>query len=103
MNLLFILLLLKIVKEYRQGTSFLPKVSNNGTACPHCLLHLTVSIELGQPTPSTELFSTIDHDDRDFAFGTEGTNELLVLLVFAILGKTAKTGRTTIEGLGTLV
>lgn len=39
----------------------------------------------------------------DLAFGTERTNELLVLLILAILGKTTKTGGATVERLGGLV
>lgn len=39
----------------------------------------------------------------DFTLGTKCADELLVFLVFAVLGKTAKTSGTAIESLGTLV
>ena len=104
MHFLFLaLLLLKVIKENRQGASFLAEVSNDGATRPNRLLYLTFGIKLSQSTPGTEFLSSFNHDDGDFSLGTEGTNELLVLLVFAVLGKAAKTSGTTVKSLGTLV
>jgi len=39
----------------------------------------------------------------DLTFGTETLDELLVFLVFTVLGKATQTGSASVQGLGALV
>ena len=96
-------LLLKVVKENGKSPGFLTKIGNDGTAGPDCLLDLTIGIQLGQTTPGTQVLTAIDHDYGDLTLSTKSTDELLVLLILTVLGKAAKTGGTTVEGLGAFV
>ena len=96
-------MLLEVVKKNRQGPCLLTKVSDDSTTGPDSLLHLTIGIKLGQSTPCSQILAAVNHDDRDFTLGAESADELLVLLVLAVLGKTAKTGGAAVEGLGTFM
>lgn len=100
---LAISLLLKVVKKNSQGPSLLAKISNDRTTGPHSLLHLTLGIQLGQSTPSTQILTAVHHNHGDFTLGAESTNELFVLLVFAVLGEAAETGGAAVECLGAFV
>lgn len=96
-------LLLEVVEKYRQRASLLTEVGDDRAARPDGLLNLSVGVELGQSAPRSQVLAAVDHDNGYFALGAEGANELLVLLVLAVLGEAAESGRAAVEGLGALV
>jgi hypothetical protein len=96
-------LLLEVVKKDSEGTSLLSEFGNDGTARTNGLLDGTILIELGKTAPRTQVLSSVDHDHRDISLSTQGTDQLLVFLILAILGKAAKTSRAAVKSLGALV
>jgi hypothetical protein len=96
-------LLLKKVQEDRKSTGLFSKISDNSARSTDSLLDTAIILKLGKSAPGAEFLSGFDHDDVNFTFGAKGLDKLLVLLVLAILGKAAETGRTTVESLGALV
>jgi len=96
-------LLLKVVKKNGEGAGLLSEIGDDGTRGAHSLLHRAFSIELGKSTPRTEILPAVHHDDGHLSLSAQSTNELLVLLVLAVLGEAAEAGRATVEGLGALV
>ena len=100
---LAICLLLKVIKKDRQRPGLLSEVGDHSATRPDSLLDLAIRIELGQSTPGTQVLAAINHDDRDLALGAECADELLVLLVLAVLGEAAKAGGAAVEGLGAFV
>lgn len=73
-------LLLEVVEKHRQRARLLPKFGDDGAARPDGLL-----------------------DHGHLALGAQSADELLVLLVLAVLREAAETGGAAIEGLGALV
>jgi len=96
-------LLLKVIKKNGQSACLFTEVGNDSTTGPDSFLHLTISIKLGQSAPCTQILAAINHDDGDFTLSAESADELLVLLVFAVLSETAETGRAAVESLGAFV
>ena len=96
-------LLLEVVEKHRQRARLLPEFGDDGAACPDGLLDLALGIELGQPAPRTQILAAVDHDHGHLALCAQGADELLVLLVLAVLREAAETGGAAIEGLGALV
>jgi hypothetical protein len=94
---------LKEIQKNRKGTGLFPKVSNDSARSSYCLLYRTIVVKLGKTAPGTKVLSSFDHDNMDFTLGTKTLDELLVLVVLAILGQAAQTGCSAIQGLGTFV
>ena len=96
-------LLLEVIEKNRQRASLLPEFGDDRAARPHGLLDLALGVELGQPAPRTQILAGVDHDHGHLALGAQSADELLVLLVLAVLREAAETGGAAIEGLGALV
>ena len=96
-------LLLEVVKQDSQCPGLFTEVGDNSAAGPDSLLDLTLGVQLGQSAPGTQVLSTVNHDHGDLTLSAQSTDELLVLLILAVLSKAAKTGGTAIKGLGALV
>ena len=96
-------MLLEVIKKDGEGMGFFSEISDDSARSSDSLLDGAIIINLGKTTPSTEVLTGLDHDNMDFTLSTKGADEFLVFLVFAILRKTAKTGRTAVESLSALV
>jgi hypothetical protein len=94
---------LEEIQKDGKSTGLFTEISNDGARSTDSLLDTTIIIELGKPTPGTKVLSGLDHDNMDFTFGTETLDELLVLVILAILGEATETGRAAIQSLGALV
>lgn len=102
-SLLVLSLILKVILEDSQSTAFLTELSYNTARSSYSLLDGTIIIELGESTHGSKVLSIIHHNDRNFSFGTKGTDELFVLFVLTVLGEAAETGRAAVKCLGALV
>jgi len=102
-SLLFISLVFKIILEYSKCTSLLTKLGDYCARSTDSLLDGALLIKLGKTAHSTEILSSINHDDGNLTLCAESTDELLVLIILAILCKTAETSRTAVKGLCTLM
>ena len=96
-------LLLEVIQENREGAGFFTKVGDDGAGRSDGLLDAAVVVELGESAPGTEVLSGFDHDDVNLTLGAESLDELLVLVVVAVLGEAAETGGASVQGLGALV
>ncbi len=102
-NSLLFLLVLKVVLEYSKSTGFLSELSDYCTGSTNCLLDGTIVIKLCKSTHSSEVLSSINHDDWYLSLSTKSTDELLVFIVLTVLSKAAKTSGTAVKSLSTLV
>jgi hypothetical protein len=96
-------LFLKEVQQYRQGSSFLPKISHDGTRCTDSFLDGSIGVEFRQTAPRTKLLTGFDHDHMNRSLSAQGFDEFLVLFVLAVFGETAQAGATTVERFRALV
>jgi len=96
-------LLLKVIKKDGEGMGFFSEISDDSARSTDSLLDGTIIINLGKTTPGTEVLTGLDHNNMHFTLSTKSADEFLVLLVFAVLRKTAKTGRTAVESLSAFV
>ncbi len=101
--LLLLLLILKIIKKDRQGTSLFTKVGDHSTRSSDSLLDLSISIQFRETAPGSQVLTAIDHDDRHLTLGAKSADKFLIFFILAVFGKTAETGRTTVERLGTFM
>lgn len=94
-----LLLGLHVVEHHVEGRALLAEVSDDGNGAAHGLADVALSIELGQAAPFTDLSAGIGHDQVDTALGAQSLDELLVLLVVAVLGEDAQASTSTVQGL----
>ena len=102
-SLLFISLVFKVILEYSESASLFTELGDYCTGSTDSLLDGTLFIELCKTAHGSKILSSIDHDDGNLSLCTESTDEFLVLVVLAILSKTAETGRTAVKSLGALM
>lgn len=91
------------IQKDGKSTGLFTEIGNDGARSADSLLDTTIIIELGKSAPGTKVLSGLYHDNMDFTFGTESLDELFVLVILAILGEAAETGRAAIQSLGALV
>jgi hypothetical protein len=103
LNLSGVSLLLEKVQKNRKSTGLFSKVGDNSTRSSNGLLHTTIVVKLGKTAPSTKVLTSFDHDNMNFTFGAKSLDELLVLIVLAILGQAAQSRRSAIQCFGTFV
>ena len=97
LNLL--LLGLDVVEDHVEGRALLAEVSDHGDGAADGLADVALSIELGEAAPLTDLSAGIGHDQVNTGLGAKGLDQLLVLLVVAVLGKDAQASRSAVQGL----
>lgn len=98
-----LLLGLDVVEDHVEGRALLSEVSDDGDGAADGLADVALGIELGEANPLTDLSAGIGKDQVDTGLGAKGLDQLLVLLVVAILGKDAKASISAVKGLHGLV
>jgi hypothetical protein len=94
-----LLLGLHVVKDHVQGGGLLTEVSDDGDGALHSLAHVALGIELGQAAPLADLSAGVGHDQVHARLGAQSLNQLLVLLVVAVLSQDAQTSSAGIQSL----
>jgi len=99
----FLLLGLDVVENDVKGGAELAIISDDSHRAADSLADGAILSQLGKANPLTELLALIALDKVHVALGTQGLNELGVLVVVAVLGEDAEAGGATVQGLGALV
>lgn len=100
LNLSGVSLLLKEIQKNGESTRLFSEVGDNGARSSDCLLDRAIVVKLGKAAPGAKILSCFDHHNMDLTLGAKTLDELLVLIVLAVLGQAAQTGCSAIQGLG---
>ena len=96
-------LLLEEVQKNVERPALFAEIGDDAAASSDSLLDAPVIVKLRESAPGAKLLPGFDHHNVDLALGAECLDELLVLLVLAVLGKAAEACRAPIQRLRAFV
>mgnify|MGYP000159159243 CR=1 FL=1 len=92
-----------MVLDEGEGSGGLTEVVNDGRGAALDGSGLTILVVLALAKPLTEFGAGLNGDERDLVHLGEGSDELLVLGIFAVVGEDAQVSLVGIEMLADLV